>query len=53
MKTYFLISLIFYIYYLIFKSRKSLHILQQNWYNDENGYLIIQKRYFLLMIYYL
>ena len=39
MKTYFLISLIFYIYYLIFKSRKSLHILQQNWYNDGNKYL--------------
>ena len=39
MKTYFIISLIFYIYYLIFKSRKSLHILQQNWYNDGNRYL--------------
>ncbi len=39
MKIYFLISLIFYIYYLIFKSRKSFHILQQNWYNDGNKYL--------------
>ena len=39
MKIYFLISLVFYLYYLIFKSRKSLHILQQNWYNDGNKYL--------------
>ena len=39
MKIYFLISLIFYLFYLTFKSRKSLLILQQNWYNDGNKYL--------------
>ncbi|MDD6272226.1 MAG: UDP-N-acetylmuramoyl-tripeptide--D-alanyl-D-alanine ligase [bacterium] len=39
MKIYFLLSLIVYLYYIIFKSKKYLHMLQQNWYNDGNRYL--------------
>ena len=38
MKTYFLISLIPYFWYVIYKARKSMHMLQQNWYNDGNRY---------------
>lgn len=39
MKIYFIISLIFVFNYLIFKSKKAMHMLQQNWYNDGNRYL--------------
>ena len=38
MKWYFLLALIPYFYYLMFKSRKAMHMLQQNWYNDGNRY---------------
>ena len=38
-KVYFLLTLLTYIYYLTYKSRKALHMLQQNWYNDGNRYL--------------
>lgn len=38
MKLYFILSLIPYIYYLIYKSKKAMHMLQQNWYNDDNRY---------------
>ena len=39
MKWYFLLALIPYFYYLMFKSRKAMHMLQQNWYNDGNRYI--------------
>ena len=39
MKIYFLLSLITYFAYLIFKSKKYMHMLQQNWYNDGNRYI--------------
>lgn len=39
MKMYFLLSLIPYLIYLIYKARKAMHMLQQNWYNDGNRYL--------------
>ena len=39
MKLYFILSLIPAFYYLIYKSRKAMHMLQQNWYNDGNRYL--------------
>ena len=35
----FLISLLVLIPYIFLKSKKSLHMLQQNWYNDGNRYL--------------
>lgn len=38
MKWYFLLALIPYFYYLMFKSKKAMHMLQQNWYNDGNRY---------------
>ena len=38
MKWYFLLSLIPYFAYIIFKSKKYMHMLQQNWYNDGNRY---------------
>ena len=38
MKLYFILSLIPCLYYLIFKSKKAMHMLQQNWYNDDNRY---------------
>ena len=38
-KILFLLTLLTYIYYLTYKSRKALHMLQQNWYNDGNRYL--------------
>ena len=38
-KVYFIISIIVCLYYLIYKSRKAMHMLQQNWYNDGNRYL--------------
>lgn len=36
---YFLLTLIPYAFYLLYKSRKAMHMLQQNWYNDGNRYL--------------
>ena len=38
-KVYFILSLIVCLYYLIYKSRKAMHMLQQNWYNDGNRYI--------------
>ena len=38
MKTYFILSLIPYFLYIIYKSKKAMHMLQQNWYNDGNRY---------------
>ena len=38
MKTYFIISLLVSFYYLLNKSKKFMHMLQQNWYNDDNRY---------------
>ena len=38
-KIYFILTLLTYVYYLTYKSRKALHMLQQNWYNDGNRYL--------------
>ena len=35
----FLISLIITIPYIFLKSKKSLHMLQQNWYNEGNRYV--------------
>jgi len=37
-KLYFILSLLPAFYYLIFKSKKAMHMLQQNWYNDDNRY---------------
>ncbi len=39
MKYLFIISILVYLYYLIYKSRKSMHMLQQNWYNDGGRYI--------------
>ncbi len=38
MKTYFILSLIPCVIYIICKSKKAMHMLQQNWYNDGNRY---------------
>src|SRR5574344_281418 len=38
MKTYFILSLILYLFYVILKAKKSMHMLQQNWYNNGNRY---------------
>ena len=38
MRIYFVLSLLPTFYYLIFKSKKAMHMLQQNWYNDDNRY---------------
>ena len=38
MRIYFILSLLPMFYYLIFKSKKAMHMLQQNWYNDDNRY---------------
>ena len=38
MKVYFVLSLIPCFFYLIYKSKKAMHMLQQNWYNDGNRY---------------
>ena len=35
----FIISLLVIVPYIYLKSKKSLHMLQQNWYNDGNRYL--------------
>lgn len=37
--SWFLLSLLPFLFYGILKTRKGLHILQQNWYNDGNRYL--------------
>ena len=39
MEVYFLLSLIPCLAYLIFKSKRAMHMLQQNWYNDGNRYI--------------
>ena len=39
MKMYYLLSLIPAFCYLLFKSKKAMHMLQQNWYNDGNRYI--------------
>ena len=39
MKTYFIISIVLIILLVIYKSKKYMHMLQQNWYNDGNRYL--------------
>ncbi|NLC48594.1 MAG: UDP-N-acetylmuramoyl-tripeptide--D-alanyl-D-alanine ligase [Tenericutes bacterium] len=39
MKTYFILSILVSIIYMILKSKKSMHMLQQNWYNEGNRYL--------------
>ncbi len=39
MKNYFLLSLIPFIIYVCLKTKKSFHMLQQNWYNDGNRYI--------------
>ena len=39
MKLYFAFSTIIALYYLLFKSKKAMHMMQQNWYNDGNRYL--------------
>ena len=37
--SWFLLSLIIFFFYGVLKTKKCLHILQQNWYNDGNRYL--------------
>ncbi len=39
MKIVFICSLFLYLYFVIYKSKKYMHMLQQNWYNDGNRYL--------------
>ena len=39
MKLYYLLSLILGLIYLLSKSKKSLHMLQQNWYNEDDRYI--------------
>ena len=39
MKIYFILSLLVSFYYLYFKNKKIMHMLQQNYYNDDNRYL--------------
>ena len=39
MRTYFIISLFPFFFYVFNKSKKFMHMLQQNWYNDGNRYL--------------
>ena len=39
MRTYFIISLFPFFFFIINKSKKFMHMLQQNWYNDGNRYL--------------
>lgn len=38
MKSYFILSLVIYFAYIFLKSKKYMHMLQQNWYNDGNRY---------------
>ena len=39
MKLYFVLSVVISLYYVVFKSKKAMHMLQQNYYNDGNRYL--------------
>lgn len=39
MKNYFLLSLLPLIIYMVMKTKKCFHMLQQNWYNDGNRYI--------------
>ena len=39
MKILFILTLLIYLYYTAYKSKKYMHMLQQNWYNDGNRYL--------------
>ena len=39
MKIYFILSILVALYYIFYKSKKYMHMLQQNWYNDGNRYL--------------
>ena len=39
MELKFIISLVIMYIYIFFKSKKSVQMLQQNWYNDDNRYL--------------
>ena len=39
MKIYFVIAILISLNYLVFKSKKAMHMMQQNWYNDGNRYL--------------
>ena len=39
MKIYFILSVLVALYYLYLKNKKIMHMLQQNYYNDDNRYL--------------
>ena len=39
MKLYYILSLIPALSYMLLKSKKQMHMLQQNWYNDGNRYV--------------
>ena len=39
MKILFIISIVISLYYLLFKSQKAYHMMQQNYYNDDNRYI--------------
>ena len=39
MKVYFILSLVVSLLYLLFKSKKAIHMMQQNYYNDDNRYI--------------
>ncbi|MDD3340873.1 MAG: UDP-N-acetylmuramoyl-tripeptide--D-alanyl-D-alanine ligase [Bacilli bacterium] len=39
MLTYFIIALLIYAVYICIKAKKALHMLQQNWYDDDHRYL--------------
>ena len=39
MKLYYLLSLIPSFIYLLYKSKKAIHMLQQNWYNEDDRYI--------------
>ena len=38
MRVFFILSILVALYYVLFKSKKFMHMLQQNWYNDGNRY---------------
>ena len=38
MRAFFILSILVALYYVLFKSKKFMHMLQQNWYNDGNRY---------------
>lgn len=40
MKWIFILSLLPMAFYLVLKTKKAFHMLQQNWYNDDNRYLV-------------